>query len=101
MATASLFTARRTKACSTSTSGRYAGKIYVSLDQAGFDKVHVLNGGIEAFTGELSKEATVLPASDLKLTEAKPVIVNKDHKGRRSGARRSTARARRARHEGL
>lgn len=61
------------------TSGRYAGKIYVSLDQAGFDKVHVLNGGIEAFKGELSKEATVLPASDLKLTEAKPVIVNKDY----------------------
>lgn len=59
------------------TSGRYAGKIYVSLDQAGFDKVHVLNGGVEAWTDKLSTEATVLPASGLKLSEAKPVIVDK------------------------
>lgn len=61
------------------TSGRYAGKIYVSLDQAGFDKVHVLNGGVESWTGELSTEPTVLPASDQKLTNAKPVIVDKEY----------------------
>ncbi|MEO3998750.1 rhodanese-like domain-containing protein [Mesorhizobium sp. CAU 1732] len=61
------------------TSGRYAGKIYVSLDQAGFDSVHILNGGVESWQGELSTEATVLPASDLKLTKSKPIIVDKDY----------------------
>ncbi|NMA97463.1 MAG: sulfurtransferase [Phyllobacteriaceae bacterium] len=61
------------------TSGRYPGKIYVSLDQAGFPNVHILSGGVNAFEGELSKEATVLPASDLKLTNTKPYIVQKDY----------------------
>jgi thiosulfate/3-mercaptopyruvate sulfurtransferase len=60
-------------------SGRYAGKIYVSLDQAGFPNVHVLSGGVNSFTAELSTEATVLPASDLKLTDTKPYIVQKDY----------------------
>lgn len=57
--------------------GRYAGKIYVSLEFAGFEKVHVLDGGVESWTGALSTEETVLPASDLKLTNSKPVIVDK------------------------
>ncbi|KKC41079.1 hypothetical protein WH87_02785 [Devosia epidermidihirudinis] len=60
-------------------SGRFAGKIYVSLDQAGFPNVHILDGGINAWDGELSTEATVLPASDLKLTATKPYIVQKDY----------------------
>jgi thiosulfate/3-mercaptopyruvate sulfurtransferase len=60
-------------------SGRYAGKIYVSLDQAGFPNVHVLSGGVNSFTAELSTEATVLPATDLKLTDTKPYIVQKDY----------------------
>jgi len=61
------------------TSGRYAAKIYVSLNELGFEKVHVLDGGVTAWKGELSKEATVLPPSDLKLTKVKPVIVDKSY----------------------
>lgn len=61
------------------TSGRYAAKIYVSLNELGFDKVHVLDGGVEAWKAELSTDATVLPPSNLKLTKAKPVIVDKSY----------------------
>lgn len=61
------------------TSGRYAAKIYVSLYELGFEKVHVLNGGVEAFQGALSTEATVLPATQLTLARAKPVIVDKQY----------------------
>lgn len=57
--------------------GRFASKIYVSFDQAGFPNVHILDGGINGWDGEVSTEATVLPASDLKLTDTKPVIVQK------------------------
>jgi len=60
-------------------SGRYAGKIYVSLDQAGFPDVHILSGGVNVWDGALSTEPTVLPASDLKLTDTKPYIVQKDY----------------------
>jgi len=58
-------------------SGRFAGKIYVSFDQAGFDKVHILDGGVEGWDGELSTEPTVLAATDFKLTKTKPYIIDK------------------------
>ena len=61
------------------TSGRYAAKIYVSLHELGFDKVHVLNGGVEAFQGALSTEATLLPPTQLTLSKARPVIVDKQY----------------------
>ncbi|MBJ3784776.1 sulfurtransferase [Devosia sediminis] len=60
-------------------SGRFPGKIYVSLDQAGFPNVHILSGGVNIWDGELSTEASVLPPSDLKLTNTKPYIVQKDY----------------------
>jgi len=60
-------------------SARFPGKIYVSLDQAGFPNVHILSGGIDVWDGEVTTEATVLPASDLKLTDTKPYIVQKDY----------------------
>jgi thiosulfate/3-mercaptopyruvate sulfurtransferase len=60
-------------------SARYAGKIYVSLDQAGFPNVHILSGGLDVWDDELSTEPTVLAASDLKLTDTKPYIIQKDY----------------------
>lgn len=65
--------------------GLHAGKIYVSLNQAGFDKVHVLDGGIEGWKGELSKTPTVLPPTDFKLTKTKPTIVDKEYVRARLG----------------
>lgn len=61
------------------TSGRYAAKIYVSLNELGFEKVHVLDGGVAAWTDALSTEATVFAPSELKLTKVKPVIVDKSY----------------------
>lgn len=60
-------------------SGRFVGKIYVSFDQAGFEKVHVLNEGIDAWTEALSIQPTVLEPSDFVLDRAKPQIVDKDY----------------------
>ncbi|SFZ86415.1 thiosulfate/3-mercaptopyruvate sulfurtransferase [Devosia enhydra] len=60
-------------------SARFPGKIYVSLDQAGFPNVHILSGGFDVWDGYVTTEATVLPPSDLKLTDTKPYIVQKDY----------------------
>ncbi|MET3924232.1 rhodanese-like domain-containing protein [Devosia sp. 2618] len=60
-------------------SGRFAGKIYVSFDQAGFEKVNVLNEGIEAWKEPLSIQATVLEPTDFQLTRTKPQIVDKEY----------------------
>jgi thiosulfate/3-mercaptopyruvate sulfurtransferase len=60
-------------------SGRFAGKIYVSFDQAGFENVHILDGGVEGWDGDLSTEATVLEPTEFKLTNTKPYIIDKDY----------------------
>lgn len=63
-----------------------AGRGFLALDHAGFKNLHVLDGGINAWTGELSAEAVVPTPSDFKLTDAKVNIVSRDYVLQRVGS---------------
>lgn len=53
------------------------GRAFAVLDYAGFEKLHVLDGGINAWKKERSTTATQLPPSNFRLTQKKEIRVNK------------------------
>lgn len=56
-----------------------AGRAFIAFDQSGFEKVHVLEGGIAAWTGETTTVATLPTPSDFVLDREKVAIVDKDY----------------------
>lgn len=53
------------------------GRAFIALEYAGFKNIHVLDGGISGFTGELSTDPVEVAKSDFKLTEKNDVRVDK------------------------
>lgn len=56
-----------------------AGRAFIAFDQAGFESVHVLEGGFEAWTGERSTVAVLPTPSDFILDREKVAIVDKEY----------------------
>jgi len=56
-----------------------AGRAFIAFDQSGFEQVHILEGGITEWSGELSTEAVTPVASDFVLDRAKIEVVDKDY----------------------
>jgi 3-mercaptopyruvate sulfurtransferase SseA len=56
-----------------------AGRAFIAFDQSGFDKVHILEGGITEWAGEASTEIVTPVASDFVLDRAKIEVVDKDY----------------------
>ena len=63
-----------------------AGRAYVALEYAGFDKVHVLDGGISSWTGPLTKEATLAKPTTFALTKKRENRVQQDFVAKQIGA---------------
>lgn len=53
------------------------GRAFVALEYAGFTKIHVLDGGIAAYQGDLTTEPTKVIASDFKLENKHDIRVDK------------------------
>lgn len=53
------------------------GRAFIALEYAGFKNIHVLDGGVGAFTGALDKGLVEVAASDFKITEKNDVRVDK------------------------
>jgi 3-mercaptopyruvate sulfurtransferase SseA len=67
--------------------GSLPGQAFVTLEAAGFERIHVLDGGLERWPFARGTVATVLPPSDLVLDRVKEQIVDaaavKERIGRR------------------
>ncbi|MCA3219191.1 MAG: hypothetical protein ING59_11670 [Burkholderiales bacterium] len=67
--------------------GSLPGQAFVTLEAAGFERIHVLDGGFERWPFARSTEPTVLSPSDLVLDRVKERVVDaaavKDRVGRR------------------
>ena len=55
------------------------GRAYVAFVYAGFDTVHVLDGGVGAWQGELTTEAAQLAATQFRLERKNDIRVSKDY----------------------
>ncbi|HEY8576982.1 MAG TPA: rhodanese-like domain-containing protein [Devosia sp.] len=55
------------------------GRAYVAFVYAGFDKVHVLDGGVGAWQGELSTEPVEVAATTFSLERKNDIRVSKDY----------------------
>ncbi len=55
----------------------WVGKSYIAFDQSGFDNVHILEGGIDRWNGNVSAITTPVTPSDFTLTRQKADIVDK------------------------
>lgn len=55
------------------------GRAYVAFVYAGFDKVHVLDGGVGAWQGELSTEPVEVAATTFTLERKNDIRVSKDY----------------------
>jgi thiosulfate/3-mercaptopyruvate sulfurtransferase len=55
------------------------GRAYVAFVYAGFDKVHVLDGGVGAWQGELSTEPVEVAATTFTLDRKNDIRVSKDY----------------------
>ncbi len=55
------------------------GRAYVAFVYAGFDKVHVLDGGIGVWQGELSTEPVEVAATPFRLERKNDIRVSKDY----------------------
>ena len=53
------------------------GRAFIALEYAGFQNIHVLDGGIGAFKGTLDTGPVTVAASDFKLTDKHDVRVDK------------------------
>ncbi|MGU3400897.1 rhodanese-like domain-containing protein [Brucellaceae bacterium D45D] len=53
------------------------GRAFIALEYAGFKNIHVLDGGVAAFSGDLSTEPAKVAKSDFKLTDKHDVRVDK------------------------
>lgn len=63
-----------------------AGRTYVVLDYAGFDKLHVLDGGLSQWKGKLTTQPTRVTPSDFKLTQKRENRVERDFVAQHIGA---------------
>ncbi|MBF0677274.1 rhodanese-like domain-containing protein [Pseudomonas sp.] len=63
-----------------------AGRTYVVLDYAGFDKLHVLDGGLSQWKGTLTTQPTRVTPSDFKLTQKRENRVERDFVAQHIGA---------------
>lgn len=66
-----------------------AGRTYVVLEYAGFDKLHVLDGGISQWKGKLTTQATKPTPGEFKLTQKRENRVEKDDVVQRINAEQS------------
>ena len=55
------------------------GRAYVAFVYAGFDKIHVLDGGVGAWQGELSTEPVEVAATTFTLDRKNDIRVSKDY----------------------
>lgn len=55
------------------------GRAYVAFVYAGFDKVHVLDGGVGAWQGELSTQPVDVAATNFSLDRKNDIRVSKDY----------------------
>lgn len=55
------------------------GRAYVAFVYAGFDKVHVLDGGVGVWQGALSTEPATLAATDFSLSRKNDIRVSKEY----------------------
>ncbi|GHD20866.1 rhodanese-like domain-containing protein [Tianweitania populi] len=53
------------------------GRAFIALEYAGFKNIHVLDGGVGAYSGELSTEPVQVTKSDFKLVDKHDVRVDK------------------------
>lgn len=53
------------------------GRAFIALEYAGFKNIHVLDGGVGAYSGDLSTEAVAVEKSNFKLTDKHDVRVDK------------------------
>lgn len=53
------------------------GRAFIALEYAGFKNIHVLDGGVGAYSGELATTPTEVSKSDFKLAEKNDMRVNK------------------------
>lgn len=63
-----------------------AGRTYVVLEYAGFDKLHVLDGGLSQWKGKLTTQPTRVTPSDFKLTRTRENRVERDFVTQHIGA---------------
>src|SRR5690606_13719043 len=63
-----------------------AGRTYVVLDYAGFDKLHVLDGGLSQWKGKPTTQPTRVTPSDFKLTQKRENRVERDFVAQHIGA---------------
>ena len=62
------------------------GRAYVAFVYAGFDKVHVFDGGVATWKGELSTEPVQLAATTFKLDRKNDIRVSKEYVASKVGA---------------
>lgn len=53
------------------------GRAFIALEYAGFKNIHVLDGGVGGFSGDLSTDAVELAKSDFKITDKFDMRVDK------------------------
>lgn len=53
------------------------GRAFIALEYAGFKNIHVLDGGVDAYAGELSTDPVEVAKSDFKLEDKHDVRVDK------------------------
>jgi thiosulfate/3-mercaptopyruvate sulfurtransferase len=63
-----------------------AGRTYVVLEYAGFDKLHVLDGGLSQWKGKLTTQPTRVTPSEFKLTRTRENRVERDFVTQHIGA---------------
>lgn len=63
-----------------------AGRTYVVLEYAGFDKLHVLDGGLSQWKGKLTTQPTRVTPSDFKLNRKRENRVERDFVAQHIGA---------------
>ena len=53
------------------------GRAFIALEYAGFKNIHVLDGGVAGYTGELSTDPVKVEKSNFKITEKRDMRVDK------------------------
>jgi 3-mercaptopyruvate sulfurtransferase SseA len=67
-------------------SGTLAGRAYVTFEYAGFPNIHVLDGGISAWTGERTTEVPVVTATNFALDRKQELRVDRTYVAAQLGA---------------
>lgn len=66
-----------------------AGRAYVVLEYAGFDKLHVLDGGISQWKGKLTTKPTDVTPAEFKLTRKQENRVERDNVAQKIGDKKT------------